>query len=61
MASSSAPPVAARASTQGGGSLTVATYNIGANTDAMFAGPAGKAFKQKLICDVRALMKVLAF
>ncbi len=62
MASSSAPPVAARASTQGGGSsLTVATYNIGANTNAMFTGPAGKRFKQKLLWDVHELMKVLAF
>jgi hypothetical protein len=59
--SSSAPPVAARASTQGGGSLTVATYNIGAQTDLMFAGPSGKAFQKKLISDVRELMKVLAF
>jgi hypothetical protein len=61
MASSSAPPVAARASTQGGGSLTVATYNIGANTDAMFAGPSGKQFKDKVISDMHKLMEVLAF
>jgi hypothetical protein len=61
MASSSAPPVAARASTQGGGSLTVATYNIGAQTDLMFAGPKGNAFQEKLISDVHELMKVLAF
>ena len=61
MASSSAPPVAARASTPGGVSLTVATYNIGANTDQMFAGPGGKAFQKKLISDVHELMKVLAF
>ena len=61
MASSSAPPVSARASTPGGVSLTVATYNIGANTDEMFAGPNGLAFKNKLISDVGELMKVLAF
>ena len=61
MASSSAPPVAARASTPGGVSLTVATYNIGANTDEMFAGPKGHSFKNKLISDVGELMKVLAF
>ena len=61
MASSSAPPVAARASTPGGVSLTVATYNIGANADQMFKGPKGKAFQTKLMCDVGELMKVLAF
>ena len=40
MASSSqgAPPVAARASTPGGLSLTVATFNIGANADHMHQG-----------------------
>ena len=61
MASSSAPPVAARASTPGGVSLTVATYNIGANTDAMFSGPSGKLFKDKVISDMHKLMEVLAF
>ena len=46
MASSSqgAPPVAARASTPGGLSLTVATFNIGANADHM----AGACRQQKL-------------
>jgi len=58
--SSSAPPVAARASTQGSSPLTVATYNIGANTDAMFSGPAGKAFMDKVISDMHKLMEVLA-
>ena len=53
--------MAARASTPGGVSLTVATYNIGANTDQMFTGPKGKAFQTKLMCDVGELMKVLAF
>ena len=61
MASSSSPPVAARASTPGGVSLTVATYNIGAHTDQMFAGSKGMAFQTKLMFDVRELMKVLAF
>ena len=61
MASSSAPPVAARASTPGGLSVTVATYNIGAQDDQMFAGPKGVAFKRKLVRDVGELMKVLAF
>ena len=41
--------------------MTAATYNIGANTDQMFAGPGGKAFKDKVISDVHELMKVLAF
>ena len=41
--------------------MTVATYNIGANTDHMFKGPKGYAFKTKLMCDVGELMKVLAF
>jgi hypothetical protein len=59
--SSSAPPVAACASTPGGGALTVASYNIGANVDAMFSGPSGKLFKDKVISDMHELMKVLAF
>ena len=41
--------------------MTVATYNVAANTDEMFAGPRGFAFKNKLISDVGELMKVLAF
>ncbi len=61
MASSSqvAPPVAARASTPGGLSLTVATFNIGANTDEMFQGNA--KFKDKLFKDVDLLKEVMAF
>ena len=63
MASSSqvAPPVAARASTPGGLSLTVATFNIGANSDEMFQGKTGQEFKDKLINDVGLLKKVMAF
>ena len=63
MASSSqvAPPVAARASTQGGLSLTVATFNIGANSHEMFQGKKGQEFKDKLINDVGLLKKVMAF
>ena len=41
--------------------MTVATYNIGANADQMFAGPKGVAFKRKLLRDVGELMKLLAF
>ncbi len=61
MASSSAPPVAARASTPGGLSMTVATYNIGASDDQMFAGKRGQEFKGKLIKDVGLLKEVMAF
>ena len=49
---SKAPPVAACASTPGGGStLTVVTYNIGANSDEMFQCAKGREFKEKLVKD----------
>ena len=57
-----APPVAACASTPGGVStLTVVTYNIGANSDEMFQGAKGREFKDKLVKDVGLLMQVMAF
>ena len=33
--------------------VVVATYNIGANRDTMFSGPAGKTFTMKLRDDIK--------
>ena len=57
MAASSSwlPAPAAPATTRGEPGLRVATYNMGAKTDSMFAGPARHIFERKLEGDIATL------
>ena len=56
--SASAATPTARAATPSSRSLVFGTYNISANRDAMFSGPAGKGFVAKLRNDIQHLVTV---
>ena len=56
-----APPVAARASTPGGCSITIGSYNVGVSTDEMFQGRQNRPFKKKLFDDLGMIQKVMDF